>query len=151
MFHNFLIGYTFLSYKQDTLFSSCLFYNAAKEIGRHIYWVRWTNTCWPWSDWSEHFRRYLTPRVSLTIGLRFGGPVMTLGSVSATGSSAEGCFCSCCGVEMTPSFSDNGVVSQNQINQLWVVHFCYEYFVVVKMNISPPDSFPHVVDMLYWS
>ncbi|KAL0972742.1 hypothetical protein UPYG_G00194170 [Umbra pygmaea] len=47
---------------------------------------------------------------------------MTLGSVSA-----EDCFCSCCGAKMTPYFADNGVVSQNQINQL-----ISESFLTVK-------------------
>ncbi|XP_031646430.1 protein phosphatase Slingshot homolog 2 isoform X1 [Oncorhynchus kisutch] len=72
---------------------------------------------------------------------------MTLGSVSATGSSAEGCFCSCCGVKMMPYFSDNGVVSQNQINQL-----ISESFLTVKGaavflprgNGSSPSSAPRI-------
>uniref|UniRef100_A0A4W5P9W7 protein-serine/threonine phosphatase n=1 Tax=Hucho hucho TaxID=62062 RepID=A0A4W5P9W7_9TELE len=72
---------------------------------------------------------------------------MTLGSVSATGSSAEGCFCSCCGAKMTPYFSDNGVVSQNQINQL-----ISESFLTVKGaavflprgNGSSPSSAPGI-------
>ncbi|KAM9442170.1 uncharacterized protein ssh2a isoform 1-T1 [Salvelinus alpinus] len=71
---------------------------------------------------------------------------MTLGSVSSTGSSAEGCFCSCCGEKMMPYFSDNGVVSQNQINQL-----ISESFLTVKGaavflprgNGSSPSSAPH--------
>uniref|UniRef100_A0A8C7S516 protein-serine/threonine phosphatase n=1 Tax=Oncorhynchus mykiss TaxID=8022 RepID=A0A8C7S516_ONCMY len=72
---------------------------------------------------------------------------MTLGSVSATGSSAEGCFCSCCGVKMMPYFSENGVVSQNQINQL-----ISESFLTVKGaavflprgNGSSPSSAPRI-------
>ncbi|XP_029570597.1 protein phosphatase Slingshot homolog 2 isoform X1 [Salmo trutta] len=72
---------------------------------------------------------------------------MTLGSVSATGSSAEGCFCSCCGAKMMPYFSDNGVVSQNQINQL-----ISESFLTVKGaavflprgNGSSPSSAPRI-------
>ncbi|CDQ58871.1 unnamed protein product [Oncorhynchus mykiss] len=70
---------------------------------------------------------------------------MTLGSVSATGSSAEGCFCSCCGVEMTPSFSDNGVVSQNQINQLISDSFLTVKGAAVFLprgNGSSPSSAP---------
>ncbi|XP_028975621.2 protein phosphatase Slingshot homolog 2 isoform X3 [Esox lucius] len=51
---------------------------------------------------------------------------MTLG-MSATGSSAESCFCSCCGAKMMPYFSDDGVASQNQINQL-----ISESFLTVK-------------------
>ncbi|XP_024300449.1 protein phosphatase Slingshot homolog 2 isoform X2 [Oncorhynchus tshawytscha] len=70
---------------------------------------------------------------------------MTLGSVSATGSSAEGCFCSCCGVKMTPSFSDNGVVSQNQINQLISDSFLTVKGAAVFLprgNGSSPSSAP---------
>lgn len=52
---------------------------------------------------------------------------MTLGSVSATGTSDEGCFCSCCGAKMVPYFSDNAVASQNKINQL-----ISESFLTVK-------------------
>ncbi|XP_045076791.1 protein phosphatase Slingshot homolog 2-like isoform X1 [Coregonus clupeaformis] len=72
---------------------------------------------------------------------------MTLGSVSTTGSSAEGCFCSYCGAKMMRYFSDNGVVSQNQINQL-----ISESFLTVKGaavflprgNGSSPSSAPGI-------
>ncbi|XP_014069493.2 protein phosphatase Slingshot homolog 2 isoform X1 [Salmo salar] len=68
---------------------------------------------------------------------------MTLGSVSATGSSAEGCFCSCCGAKMTP----NGVVSQNQINQLISDSFLTVKGAAVFLprgNGSSPSSVPGI-------
>uniref|UniRef100_A0AAY4EV60 protein-serine/threonine phosphatase n=1 Tax=Denticeps clupeoides TaxID=299321 RepID=A0AAY4EV60_9TELE len=72
---------------------------------------------------------------------------MTLGSVAATVSSAGGCFCSCCGAKMMPYFSDDAVVSQNQINQL-----ISESFLTVKGaalflprgNGSSPSSVPRI-------
>ncbi|XP_056139004.1 protein phosphatase Slingshot homolog 2 [Lampris incognitus] len=72
---------------------------------------------------------------------------MTLGAVSATGSTAGGCFCSCCGAKMTPYFSDDAVVSQNQIN-----HFISESFLTVKGaalflprgNSPTPSTTPHI-------
>ncbi|CAB1413616.1 unnamed protein product [Pleuronectes platessa] len=52
---------------------------------------------------------------------------MTLGAVSGSGSSAAVSFCSCCGAKMVPHFSDDAVVSTNQINQ-----FISESFLTVK-------------------
>lgn len=43
---------------------------------------------------------------------------MTLGAVSGSDSSSAVSFCSCCGAKMVPYFSDDAVVSKNQINQL---------------------------------
>ncbi|XP_030633990.1 protein phosphatase Slingshot homolog 2 [Chanos chanos] len=72
---------------------------------------------------------------------------MTLGSLAVSGSSAAGSFCSCCGAKMMPYFSDNAVVSQNQINQL-----ISESFLTVKGaalflprgNGSSPSSVPRI-------
>ncbi|KAM3875538.1 uncharacterized protein ssh2a [Diretmus argenteus] len=71
---------------------------------------------------------------------------MTLGAVSASGSSSAGCFCSCCGAKMVPYFSDDAVVSHNQIGQL-----ISESFLTVKGaalflprgNSPTPNSAPH--------
>ncbi|XP_035290710.1 uncharacterized protein LOC118236439 isoform X1 [Anguilla anguilla] len=52
---------------------------------------------------------------------------MTLGSMTATGRSAAGCFCACCGAKMVPHFTKNAFVSQNKINQL-----INESFLTVK-------------------
>lgn len=43
---------------------------------------------------------------------------MTLGAVSGSDGSSAASFCSCCGAKMVPHFSDDAVVSKNQINQL---------------------------------
>ncbi|XP_041920651.1 protein phosphatase Slingshot homolog 2 isoform X3 [Alosa sapidissima] len=72
---------------------------------------------------------------------------MTLGTVASTRSSAPGCFCSCCGAKMVPYFSENAVVSQNQINQL-----ISENFLTVKGaalflprgNGSSPSPVPRI-------
>ncbi|KAJ8267227.1 hypothetical protein GJAV_G00140020 [Gymnothorax javanicus] len=52
---------------------------------------------------------------------------MTLGSMTAAGRSAAGCFCACCGAKMVPHFTNNAFVSQNKINQL-----INESFLTVK-------------------
>ncbi|XP_061924050.1 protein phosphatase Slingshot homolog 2 isoform X1 [Entelurus aequoreus] len=70
---------------------------------------------------------------------------MTLGAVSDS-SSAVG-FCSCCGAKMVPYFSDDAVVSNNQINQL-----ISESFLTVKGaalflprgNSPTPNSTPRI-------
>ncbi|KAF7660898.1 hypothetical protein LDENG_00273090 [Lucifuga dentata] len=72
---------------------------------------------------------------------------MTLGSVSASGSSSAVSFCSCCGAKMVPYFSDDAVVSKNQINQL-----ISESFLTVKGaalflprgNSPTPNSAPRI-------
>lgn len=43
---------------------------------------------------------------------------MTLGTVSGSGGSSAGSFCSCCGAKMVPCFGEDAVVSKNDINQL---------------------------------
>ncbi|KAK2846954.1 hypothetical protein Q5P01_009953 [Channa striata] len=52
---------------------------------------------------------------------------MTLGAVSGSDSSSAASFCSCCGAKMVPYFSDDAVVSNNQVNQL-----ISESFLTVK-------------------
>ncbi|XP_037631152.1 protein phosphatase Slingshot homolog 2 isoform X1 [Sebastes umbrosus] len=52
---------------------------------------------------------------------------MTLGAVTESDSSSAVSFCSCCGAKMVPYFSDDSVVSNNQINQL-----ISESFLTVK-------------------
>ncbi|KAK9520569.1 hypothetical protein VZT92_020445 [Zoarces viviparus] len=52
---------------------------------------------------------------------------MTLGAVSGSDGSSAVSFCSCCGAKMVPYFSDDSVVSKNQINQL-----ISESFLTVK-------------------
>ncbi|KAK2912749.1 protein phosphatase Slingshot homolog 2 isoform X1 [Channa argus] len=52
---------------------------------------------------------------------------MTLGAVSGSNSSSAVSFCSCCGAKMVPYFSDDAVVSNNQVNQL-----ISENFLTVK-------------------
>ncbi|MED6244454.1 hypothetical protein ATANTOWER_011143, partial [Ataeniobius toweri] len=52
---------------------------------------------------------------------------MTLGTVSGSDGSSAVSFCSCCGAKMVPYFSDDAVVSKNQINQ-----FISESFLTVK-------------------
>ncbi|KAM6959286.1 uncharacterized protein ssh2a [Aplochiton taeniatus] len=71
---------------------------------------------------------------------------MTLGSLSGTEGSAEGCFCSCCGAKMPPYFSDDAVASQNQINQ----HISESFLTVKGAALflprghgSSPNSAPH--------
>ncbi|XP_059187337.1 protein phosphatase Slingshot homolog 2 isoform X1 [Centropristis striata] len=71
---------------------------------------------------------------------------MTLGAVSGSDSSAVS-FCSCCGAKMVPYFSDDAVVSKNQINQL-----ISESFLTVKGaalflprgNSPTPNSAPRI-------
>ncbi|XP_069040505.1 protein phosphatase Slingshot homolog 2 isoform X2 [Lepisosteus oculatus] len=70
---------------------------------------------------------------------------MTLGALPAGGSSAAGSVCACCGAKMMPYFSENAVISQNKINQLFS-----ESFLTVKGaalflprgNGSPASSTP---------
>ncbi|XP_061637380.1 protein phosphatase Slingshot homolog 2 isoform X1 [Phyllopteryx taeniolatus] len=72
---------------------------------------------------------------------------MTLGAVSGSGSSPAVSFCSCCGAKMVPYFSDDAVVSNNQINQL-----ISESFLTVKGaalflprgNSPMPNFAPHI-------
>ncbi|KAK5904491.1 hypothetical protein CesoFtcFv8_006048 [Champsocephalus esox] len=72
---------------------------------------------------------------------------MTLGAVSESESSSAVSFCSCCGAKMVPYFSDEAVVSNNQINQL-----ISENFLTVKGaalflprgNSPTPNSAPHI-------
>ncbi|XP_041660199.1 protein phosphatase Slingshot homolog 2 [Cheilinus undulatus] len=52
---------------------------------------------------------------------------MTLGALSGSHSPPAVSFCSCCGARMVPYFSDNAVMSKNQINQL-----ISESFLTVK-------------------
>lgn len=52
---------------------------------------------------------------------------MTLGTVAGSDSSSPVSFCSCCGAKMVPYFSDDAVVSKNEINQL-----ISESFLTVK-------------------
>ncbi|XP_051252677.1 protein phosphatase Slingshot homolog 2 isoform X3 [Dicentrarchus labrax] len=72
---------------------------------------------------------------------------MTLGTVSGSDSSSAVSFCSCCGAKMVPCFSDDAVVSTNQINQL-----ISESFLTVKGaalflprgNSPTPNSAPRI-------
>ncbi|XP_062274783.1 protein phosphatase Slingshot homolog 2 isoform X1 [Scomber scombrus] len=72
---------------------------------------------------------------------------MTLEAVSGSDSSSAVSFCSCCGAKMVPYFSDDAVVSKNQINQL-----ISESFLTVKGaalflprgNSPTPNSAPHI-------
>ncbi|KAG7223102.1 hypothetical protein INR49_015861 [Caranx melampygus] len=72
---------------------------------------------------------------------------MTLGAVSGSDSSSAVSFCSCCGAKMVPYFSDDAVVSKNQINQL-----ISESFLTVKGaalflprgNSPTPNSAPRI-------
>ncbi|KAM3615662.1 uncharacterized protein V6R79_005863 [Siganus canaliculatus] len=72
---------------------------------------------------------------------------MTLGAVSASDSSSAVSFCSCCGAKMVPYFSEDAVVSKNQINQL-----ISESFLTVKGaalflprgNSPTPNSAPRI-------
>ncbi|XP_039986959.1 protein phosphatase Slingshot homolog 2 isoform X1 [Xiphias gladius] len=72
---------------------------------------------------------------------------MTLGAVSGSDSSSAVGFCSCCGAKMVPYFSDDAVVSKNQINQL-----ISESFLTVKGaalflprgNSPTPNSAPRI-------
>ncbi|KAM9359221.1 protein phosphatase Slingshot homolog 2 [Symphorus nematophorus] len=72
---------------------------------------------------------------------------MTLGAVSSSDSSSAVSFCSCCGAKMVPYFSDDAVVSKNQINQL-----ISESFLTVKGaalflprgNSPTPNSAPRI-------
>lgn len=72
---------------------------------------------------------------------------MTLGALSASECSSAAGFCSCCGAKMVPYFSDDAVVSKNQINQL-----ISESFLTVKGaalflprgNSPTPNSTPHI-------
>ncbi|KAI1903272.1 hypothetical protein AGOR_G00025500 [Albula goreensis] len=52
---------------------------------------------------------------------------MTLGSMTATGRSAAGYFCACCGAKMVPHFKKNALASQNKISRL-----ISENFLTVK-------------------
>ncbi|KAG7479029.1 phosphatase Slingshot-like 2 isoform X1 [Solea senegalensis] len=52
---------------------------------------------------------------------------MTLGAVSGSDSSSAVSFCSCCGAKMVPYFSDDALVTKNEINQL-----ISESFLTVK-------------------
>ncbi|XP_069003649.1 protein phosphatase Slingshot homolog 2 isoform X1 [Embiotoca jacksoni] len=72
---------------------------------------------------------------------------MTLGTVSASDSSSAVSFCSCCGAKIVPYFSEEAVVSKNQINQL-----ISESFLTVKGaalflprgNSPTPSSAPRI-------
>ncbi|XP_075956305.1 uncharacterized protein ssh2a isoform X1 [Anarhichas minor] len=72
---------------------------------------------------------------------------MTLGAVSGSDGSSAVSFCSCCGAKMVPYFSDDSVVSKNQINQL-----ISESFLTVKGaalflprgNSPTPNSAPRI-------
>ncbi|XP_023154775.2 protein phosphatase Slingshot homolog 2 isoform X1 [Amphiprion ocellaris] len=72
---------------------------------------------------------------------------MTLGTVSGSDTSSAASFCSCCGAKMVPYFSDDAVVSKNQINQL-----ISESFLTVKGaalflprgNSPTPNSAPRI-------
>ncbi|XP_038549728.1 protein phosphatase Slingshot homolog 2 isoform X2 [Micropterus salmoides] len=72
---------------------------------------------------------------------------MTLDAVSESDSSSAVSFCSCCGAKMVPYFSDDAVVSKNQINQL-----ISESFLTVKGaalflprgNSPTPNSSPRI-------
>ncbi|XP_071352579.1 protein phosphatase Slingshot homolog 2 isoform X2 [Trachinotus anak] len=72
---------------------------------------------------------------------------MTLGAVSGSDTSSAVSFCSCCGAKMVPYFSDDAVVSKNQINQL-----ISESFLTVKGaalflprgNSPTPNSAPRI-------
>ncbi|XP_049582552.1 protein phosphatase Slingshot homolog 2 isoform X1 [Syngnathus scovelli] len=72
---------------------------------------------------------------------------MTLGALTDSGSSSAVSFCSCCGAKMVPYFSDDAVVSNNEINQL-----ISESFLTVKGaalflprgNSPTPNSAPHI-------
>lgn len=72
---------------------------------------------------------------------------MTLGAVSVSDSSSAVSFCSCCGAKMVPYFSDDAVVSKNNINQL-----ISESFLTVKGaalflprgNSPTPNSVPRI-------
>ncbi|XP_070826098.1 protein phosphatase Slingshot homolog 2 isoform X1 [Chaetodon trifascialis] len=72
---------------------------------------------------------------------------MTLGAVSESDSSSAVSFCACCGAKMVPYFSDDAVVSKNQINQL-----ISESFLTVKGaalflprgNSPTPNSAPRI-------
>lgn len=43
---------------------------------------------------------------------------MTLDAILGEGKAEAGSWCSCYGVKMTPYFSENAVISQNEINLL---------------------------------
>ncbi|KAM7413508.1 hypothetical protein PAMA_020745 [Pampus argenteus] len=72
---------------------------------------------------------------------------MTLDAASGSDSSSAVSFCSCCGAKMVPYFSDDAVVSKNQINQL-----ISESFLTVKGaalflprgNSPTPNSASHI-------
>ncbi|KAF0030767.1 hypothetical protein F2P81_017498 [Scophthalmus maximus] len=72
---------------------------------------------------------------------------MTLGTVSGSGGSSAGSFCSCCGAKMVPCFGEDAVVSKNDINQL-----ISESFLTVKGaalflprgNSPTPNSTPPI-------
>ncbi|KAM6933740.1 uncharacterized protein ssh2a [Xenentodon cancila] len=72
---------------------------------------------------------------------------MTLGSVTGSDSSSAVSFCSCCGAKMVPYFSEDAVVSNNQMNQL-----ISESFLTVKGaalflprgNSPTPNSTPRI-------
>ncbi|KAK1786045.1 hypothetical protein P4O66_017777 [Electrophorus voltai] len=72
---------------------------------------------------------------------------MTQGSLAVTESSAPGGFCACCGAKIMPYFSDDAVVSQNQIDRL-----ISENFLTVKGaalflprgNGSSPSTVPRI-------
>lgn len=72
---------------------------------------------------------------------------MTLDAVSGSDSSSAVSFCSCCGAKIVPYFSEDAVVSKNQINQL-----ISESFLTVKGaalflprgNSPTPNSAPRI-------